>query len=151
MASVESDLVDRREQIMNSVDKALNAAWPERKGPAYEREMERAASDLDRVFGEMQNCNAAYIEQSRCLRYLGSVYADLAPARGGSMLAKANECYEHAEALLRKHHDVFEQAKLDFNIANTLRQLDPNNAVQLKEAERRFLSARSVFESKAPQ
>jgi nucleoside 2-deoxyribosyltransferase len=70
---------------------------------------------------------------------------------GNNVLAKARDAYQKAEMLLEGCSDTLERAKLDFNFGNTLRQLDPNDTLQLQEAERRFLAARKVFAEKAPQ
>lgn len=141
----------RREQAMDRADRALDKAWPERKGQEYVREMESAAKDLERIAVEMQAAGIEPVEQSRAYCYLGSVYSDLAPALGKQLLMKSRDAYEKAESLLGVHGDALERAKLDFNFGNTLRQLDPNDTRQLQEAERRFLAARKVFAEKAPQ
>jgi len=87
----------------------------------------------------------------RTYRHLGSVYADLEPAQGKEMLIKAKGAYQLAEDLLRGETDGLERAKLNFNYANTLRQLDPNDIRQLEEAKERFLAARVYFVKNAPQ
>jgi hypothetical protein len=79
------------------------------------------------------------------------VYSDLAPALGKKMLIKARDAYLRAEALLEGCGDEVEKAKLNFNFGNTLRQIDPNDVEQLREAEHRFLKAREVFAGQAPQ
>lgn len=151
MADKESNLVARREQAMDRADRALDKAWPDRKGHEFVSEMESVASELVKTMSEMQASGIERIEQSRTYRYLGSVYSDLAPALGKQMLEQAREAYRKAEDLLEGSDDVLEQAKLDFNFGNTLRQLDPNNIQQLQEAERRFLAARKVFAEHSPQ
>ena len=151
MAGMKPDLLKRREQAMDRADRALNKAWPERKGEEYVREMESAAGELERIAREMHASGIDQVEQSRTHRYLGSVYADLSPAQGKQSLMKSRDAYRKAESLLGKHGDALERAKLDFNFGNTLRQLDANDIGQLQEAERRFLSARKVFAEQAPQ
>lgn len=140
------DLIARREQAMDHADKLIEKAWPERKGAAYLQGMQLVASKLVKTVAEMQACGIHAVEQSRTYRYLGSVCSDLAPALGKRMLEEAREAYLKAEALLEGHEDPLEHAKLDFNLANTLRLLDANDIDQLQEAERRLLSARKVFE-----
>ena len=151
MAGMTSDLVARREEVMDRADRALDKAWPDRKGQEYVSEMESAAKELEGIAVEMQVAGIEPVEQSRTYRYLGSVYSDLAPALGKQLLMKSRDAYQKAETLLGVHGDVLEQAKLDFSFANTLRQLDPNDTKRLQEAERRFLAARKVFAEKAPQ
>jgi len=151
MSDEQNALVKRREAAMDRVDRALDKAWPERKGPEYVREMEWASGELERIASEMEAKGVKPIEQSRTYRYLGSVHADLAPALGKQALRKARDAYLKAERLLAGHGDALERAKLDFNFGNALRQLDPNDAKQLQEAERRFLAARKVFAEEAPQ
>lgn len=151
MSVNKSDLVKRREETMNRADRAVDKAWPERKGQEYVREMESAAKELERIASEMQAAGVEPVEQSRVYRYLGSVYSDLAPAQGKQLLVKSRDAFRKAESLLGTHGDALERAKLDFNFGNTLRQLDPNDSEQLREAERRFLAARKVFAEQAPQ
>ncbi len=146
-----TDLLTRREQAMDRADRALDKAWPERKGQQYVREMESAARELQEVAVEMQASGMEPVELSRAYRYLGSVYSDLAPALGKQMLVKAKNVYQKAETLLEGYGDALERAKLDFNLGNALRQLDPNDTEQLREAERRFLAARKVFADRSPQ
>jgi nucleoside 2-deoxyribosyltransferase len=145
------DLSEQREAAMDRADRALNKAWPERKGEEYVREMEWAAREFERIAAEMKASGTELLEQSRAYRYLGSIHADLAPALGKQALMKSRDAYRHAESLLGNHGDALERAKLDFNFGNTLRQLDPNDVKQLQEAERRFLVARKVFAEQAPQ
>lgn len=151
MSSDENALVKRREEAMDRADRALDKAWPERKGLEYVREMQSAASELERIAADMQAASVQAVERSRTYRYLGSVYSDLASAQGKPLLLKSRDAYLNAERLLAGHGDALERARLDFNFGNTLRQLDPNDAAQLQEAERRFLTARKVFAERAPQ
>src|SRR6266852_2718750 len=151
MGSIQSGLVARREQMMDRVDRALDKAWPERKGEEYVREMEAAAKEFEEIAKAMRASGVEAVEESRAYRYLGSVLSDLAPASGKQMLSKSIDAYRKAEALLEGHGDALEQAKLDFNFGNTLRQLDPNDIEQLQEAERRFMAARKVFAVQATQ
>lgn len=145
------DLAEQREEAMDRADRALNKAWPERKGEEYVREMEWAAREFERIAAEMEASGTELVEQSRAYRYLGSIHADLAPALGKQALMKSRDAYRHAESLLGNHGDALERAKLDFNFGNTLRQLDPNDVALLQEAERRFLAAQRVFAVQAPQ
>jgi nucleoside 2-deoxyribosyltransferase len=151
MAATKPELLKQREQAMDRADRALDKAWPERKGEEYVREMESAAAALDRIAAQMHAAGSEPLEQSRVYRYLGSVRADLAPALGKQSLMKSRDAYRKAESLLGDHGEPLERAKLDFNFGNTLRQLDPNDVGLLQEAERRFLSARKVFAEQAPQ
>ncbi|MCK4856895.1 MAG: DNA2/NAM7 family helicase [candidate division Zixibacteria bacterium] len=144
-------LVERRERTMDRVDRALDTHWPDRKGSEYEREMEAAARELESIAAEMRREHAAPLEQSRTYRFLGSVYSDLAPALGHGMLIRAKDAYLEAERLLAGHGSALEEAKFDFNFANTLRQLDPNDSEQLADARRRLTSAREIFQKEAPQ
>ncbi len=136
---------------MNRADRALDKAWPERKGQEYVQAMESAARELLAIAGDMKVKGVDPVEQSRTYRYLGSVYSDLAPALGKNILTRASDAYQMAETLLEGHGDPLERAKLDFNFGNTLRQIDPNDAEQLREAERRFVAARKVFAEQSPQ
>lgn len=146
-----SDLLSRREQAMDRADRVLDKAWPARTGDEYVREMKSSAKELEKIAAEMQASGIDRVEQSRAYRYLGSVYSDLAPALGKEMLVKARNAYQKAETLLEGFGDVLERAKIDFNLGNALRQLDPNDSEQLREAEHRFLAAREVFAKHSPQ
>jgi len=136
---------------MARADRALDAAWPARKGDDYVREMRWAVSQLETIAGEMQAKGFNLVEQSRTYRHLGSVYSDLEPALGKEMLLKARTAYQAAETLLLGQSDDLERAKLNFNFANTLRLIDPNDIDQLHEANLRLLAARAYFAANAPQ
>lgn len=146
-----TDLVARREAVMDRAERALDAAWPSRQGSDFVKAMQAAAAELERIAGAMVAAGTPAVEQSRVHRYRGSILSDLAPALGKGMLEAARDAYLLSEELLKGHSDRLEQAKLNFNFGNTLRQLDPNDMAQLKEAERRFLAAKSVFERSAPE
>jgi len=145
------DLIKRRQQIMDRADRALTAAWPERKGESYVHEMCSAVKELEAIAAQMRAEGFDLVEQSRTYRHLGSVYADLAPALGKEMLVKAKAAYQAAETLLEGQSDELERAKLNFNFANTLRQIDPNDIEQLQESKQRLLDARAYFAMSAPQ
>ena len=151
MTNNNSELVERRESTMDRADRALNKAWPERTGEDYVREMQSAATDLESIVKEMHVFGVEPVETSRTYRYIGSVYSDLALALGKPMLTTAMQAYSQAENQLEGHDDKLEHAKLDFNFGNSLRQFDPNDIDKLREAERRFLSARQVFAEQSPQ
>ena len=61
------------------------------------------------------------------------------------MLGRAKESYIKAEKLLEDCDDEMAIAKLNFNYANTLRQIGPNNLDLLQEAKSRFQSAEKYF------
>ncbi|MEZ4849185.1 MAG: hypothetical protein R3B93_11320 [Bacteroidia bacterium] len=143
-------LINRREQAMDRADRALDAAH-DRKGLNFVREMQSVVKELGEIAEAMQQAGTSEFEQSRTYSYLGSVYSDLAPASGKHLLLKAKEAYEQAERLLKDSDDMLAHAKLNFNFANTLRQIDPNNIEQLQEAKLRLLAAKKVFEVQAPQ
>jgi len=136
---------------MAAVDRAVEAAWPERKGDAYVRAMQAAAAELEAIASVMQAVGSDPVEQSRTQRSLGCVYGDLGPALGKAMLQKAYDCFLRAEGFLTGRSETLEQAKIDFNIGNMLRQIDASDTVLLQEAERRLLAARPVFEVWAPE
>jgi nucleoside 2-deoxyribosyltransferase len=136
---------------MDRADAALNAHWPDRTGPDYEREMLAAATELKSVAAELRKAGADRLEQGRTQRLLGSVYSDLASASGHDMLERARDAYLEAERLLAGQEDALEHAKLDFNFGNTLRQLDPDDVALLTDARRRFLRARAIFQERAPR
>jgi len=144
-------LIDRRERAMDRADRALDAAWPHRTGADYVAEMQGAAEELEQIAATMQQDGGDPVEQSRSYSYLGSVYSDLAPTLGKKMLFQAKDAYLKAEALLKDCDDPLAHAKLNFNFANTLRQIDPNNVEQLQEAKRRFLFAKKIFAVQSPQ
>jgi hypothetical protein len=145
------NLIRQRENAMDRADAAVNSAWPERTGESYVKEMQSVANELQNVAVSMENEGIGYMELSRTFRYLGSIYADLAPALGNSMYSKSKDHYLKAEKLLKGCDDDMEVARLNFNYANTLRQMDPNNIDQLQEAKARFLSAKETFTIHAPE
>lgn len=146
-----NELVSRREEVMKAANAALDAAWPERKGDEYIRATRWAVGELESLAAKMRTTRLDAVEQSRTYRYLGSLHADLEPALGSEMLLKAKTCYQTAEQLLEGQSDELERAKLNFNFANALRQIDPNDIQQLQEAKRRLLAARGTFAVAAAQ
>jgi len=139
------DLLKYREQVMEQANRALDAAWPERKGEDFVRQSRWAISEFKKILTEMSAEGFDQVEQSRTYRFLGSVYADLEPALGKEMLLKAKEAYQTAETLIEGQSNKLEQAKLNFNFANTLRLIEPNDMEQLQEAKQRLLDARTFF------
>ncbi len=144
-------LIADRERIMDTVDQALDRAWPHRTGSDFERAMNRAAEELEGVIQSMEIAGVTGIELSRAFRYLGSIYSDLVPARGPGLWASAERAYRAAEGQLANSSDGLERAKLDFNYANALRQIDANDRARLEDAQRRLQSARTAFATQAPQ
>jgi hypothetical protein len=132
------DLIKRREQVMDIADRAIDAVWPIRNGEEYVRQMQAAAEELQEIATQMSTKGISNLEQSKTYRFLGSVFSDLAPELGTELLLKAKEAYEKAEILLQGIADELEKAKLNFNFANTLRQIDPNNLQLLNEARIRY-------------
>ena len=151
MTDSQSELIARRESAMNRADRALDKAWPKRLGEDYVREMQSAAKDLESIVEKMHTFGVKPVETSRTYRYIASIYSDLEPALGKQMLTTAMRAYSQAEIQLEGQDDALEHAKLDFNFGNLLRQFDPNDIDKLREAERRFLSARQVFAEQSPQ
>lgn len=143
-------LINQREDAMDRADAAVSAAWPERKGEKYVKEMQFAADELQNIAVSMEKEGVDSVEISRTFRYIGSIYADLAPALGNSMYTKSKDVYLRSEKLLEGCTDDLERAKLNFNYGNTLRQMDPNNIDQLQEAKNRFLSAKEAFTVHSP-
>jgi hypothetical protein len=146
-----ADLIAARERAMDRADAALDRAWPGRSGAGYVAEMRAAAAAIEQVAAELKAAAAPAIERSRTHRYLGSIYSDLAPALGRDWLRRARDAYLEAERLLPEAERGLDRAKLDFNFANTLRQLDPNDVPALEEARRRLAEARAVFAKHAPE
>ncbi len=146
-----NSLISKREEVMDMVDRALDAAWPHRTGNVYVGEMQTAENQLLQIAAIMQERNIETVEQSRTYRYLGSVYSDLSPALGKDMLLKAKDAYLQAERLLEGYDDIAEKAKLNFNFAITLRQIDPNDSELLNDAKRRVVDASKYFEKYAPE
>ncbi|HCY77484.1 MAG TPA: hypothetical protein DHV28_16330 [Ignavibacteriales bacterium] len=142
---MERNLINFREQLMDSVDQAVDKTWPTHVGDDFVREMQWAVDELINICNEMKAKGISKLEQSRTYRYLGNVYSDLEPALGKQMLLKAIQTYKMAELLLKDQSDEFEKAKLNFNYGNTLRQIDPDNIELLQESRQRILSCRAYF------
>lgn len=145
------DLINQRESTMDRADRALDAAWPSRIGSEYVHEMQAVAEELKGIAAAMAQEKVDPAEQSRVYRYLGSIYSDMAPALGHDNLFESQKFYEKAEHLLEGNDDLLEQAKLNFNFANTLRQVDPDNIELLEESKRRFMFAKDILQIKAPE
>ena len=145
------ELIKRRDEVMDVAWKALDAAWPERKGEEFVRTMRWAVKEIEAIAAEMGRKKIDPVEQGRTYRHLGSLYSDLQPAAGDQVLLDAKKSYEYTERLLEGQNDELETAKLRFNLANTLRLIDPNNVGYLEGARQRLLAARAYFAGHAPQ
>lgn len=142
---MKGDIIERRERAMDQAMTAIEGVWPTRTGGQYVREMRSALDELESIAAEMDRHGIDRVEQSRTYRYIGSLYADLGPALGPDMLLNAKKAFQSAERLLEGQRDEWERAKLNFNFANTLRLMDPNDDAQLAEARQRLLDARAFF------
>lgn len=143
-------LIQRRDEVVDRADRAVQAAWPRRQGEPYVRQMRGAIEELEGIASAMATAGIDPVQRARTYRQLGSLYADLEPALGQQMLLHAKVDYELAEGLLQGQHDDLERAKLDFNYANALRQMPGMDVPQLQDARRRLLSARAAFLRMAP-
>lgn len=144
------ELVRQRDETMARADAAHAADWPARSSAEFLRVTEWAAGELRRIADSMASGKANALERARTLRHLAGLYWDLAPARGPEQLLEAEGIYREAEHLLQGTHDEEEFAKLDYNLANTLRQIDPNDADRLNEARVRAHRARAYFAAHNP-
>lgn len=136
---------------MQRADRALDAAWPARASQEFVTETMACGEALKSLCARMQAERLDAVEQSRTHRLLGALYADLEPALGKTMLSRAVAAYAVAEDLLVGQEDELERAKLNFNYANALRLLDPDDIRRLEEAKQRFLAARGFFATNAPE
>lgn len=151
MNATVTQLIAQRERAMALADRLVEEAWPARKGADYVRGMTRVAEELAVLAAELAQLGAPALEVSRTHSNLGSVLSDLAPALGDEQLARALEAFREAERLLAGVDDAMAHAKLQFNLANSLRQLGKGDPATLDEAERRLLLAREVFSVQAPE
>ena len=111
------------------------------------------ASALEPVIGELERIIAAAtadksdpVELSRTLRWLGDAHFDHGRFAGQPSWHAAAQAYLRAEQLLEDGSAPIEQAKLDFNFANTLAQLSDGADVKLLEAaDIRYRRAAQVF------
>ncbi|PQP34124.1 hypothetical protein C6A37_09400, partial [Desulfobacteraceae bacterium SEEP-SAG9] len=62
------NLIIQRENAMDRADAAVNAAWPERKGESYAKEMQSAANELQKLVVSMENEGMGFMELSRTFR-----------------------------------------------------------------------------------
>jgi hypothetical protein len=148
---MEKELIASREAVMDKVDLALDSAWPERTGEAFIKKMSDAVSRLQSIAEQMNKEGVSKTEIGRTYTSLGSVYSDLKPSLGIEMLHKAKDAYLKAESYLKDCKDELILAKFNFNYANTLRQIDPNNTGLLAEARLRYEYAEEHFSALAPQ
>lgn len=126
--------------------------WPTRQGQPFTRELTQVVNTLEALAREADATGGDMLERSRTWRYLGDVYFDLARGKEASLLAKGSEAYTRAEALLKGLRNTLEEAKLNFNYANTLRGLSGGTRRALmEEAKARYQRAAALFERELPQ
>lgn len=109
-------------------------------------------ADLQQVASESNDTHGDRLERSRTYRYLGDAYFDLARGKDKGLLEIGSKAYARSECLLKGLGNDVEQAKLDFNYANTLRGLGAGtDRVLMEEAKTRYGRALKIFERKLPQ
>ncbi|GKS57017.1 hypothetical protein YTPLAS18_05440 [Nitrospira sp.] len=143
--------LSRRQAAVDRHDAAL-ARWPDRTGPAFANELKGVVSELSALAVEADASGGDALERSRTWRYLADAYFDLAQGKEASLLSQGVEAYSKAEALLSDLGQTVEEAKLNFNFANTLRGLSAGTKQPLmEEAKTRYQRAAVVFARELPQ
>ncbi|MCB0291162.1 MAG: hypothetical protein KDH97_12970 [Calditrichaeota bacterium] len=138
-------LLDRRQEVMARVMQVREDNWPERNGADYINQMEAAAGELAEIAELLRQNAAPRLEQSRTHAYIGSVRSEMEPALGKKALDLAMQAFGIAEGYLRGDEDPIYLASLDFNIANTLRQIPGMDLGIVVEAWQRLSRALAAF------
>ena len=143
--------LQRRQAALDQHDAAM-ARWPQHGGQAFEQQMREVVRDLETIAREADRGDPDELERSRTWRYLGDAYFDLAAGKDATLLQEGVAAYRRAEALLENAESPVDRAKLDFNLANTLRGLGgAADRPLLEEARRRYGQALETFSHHAPQ
>jgi hypothetical protein len=130
---------------------ALHDAAVSRHSPnfdaAFAAAMSEAIERLERVIADVERDPLAdLVEVSKTCRWLGDAWFDHGRHARRPSWERGAEAYLKAERLLAGRIAPVEQAKLDFNFGNTLRQLSEGTNVGLLEAaEARYDSAAKAF------
>jgi hypothetical protein len=144
-------LVSRRDEAMRKAEAALAADWPTRRDPQFLDVTRWAVGELEDIATRLDAEDASDLELGRTLRHLAGLHSDLAPALGGQELSAAERAYRTAEKFIARVGNTEEAAKIDFNLANTLRGIDPNDIARLDEARERVLRAKAYFAAHDPK
>jgi hypothetical protein len=121
-------------------------------GEVFTAEMKAVVAELAQIAEEGQASPRNSLECGRTWRYLGDALFDLARGKDAALLAMGARAYRHAEGLLEGTGDHVEQAKLDFNYANTLRGLGAGtDRILMEQAKAHYQRALVTFEKELPQ
>jgi nucleoside 2-deoxyribosyltransferase len=145
-----NQLIAIREILMDKADEVLNSVWPDRTGTFFTNEMKNILNQMISLVHKMENSGIGELELSKTYSYIGQISSDLSPALGNSMLLKARDSYLKSEKLLQNCNDEMAVAKLNFNFANTLRQIDSTDIYNLLDAKRRLKLSEKYFSVHRP-
>lgn len=141
-------MIEERDELMRRLWAAEDSATPPAKLRAQALEV---ASGLERILAARPP-RADPGETARTWRYLGDACFLAAEKKHQRELERGRAAYLRAEALLADRPDPLAKAKLDFNLANTLRALgEPPRFPHLEEAARRYAAARAVAQELQPE
>src|SRR5262245_38374515 len=147
------EVVRRRDQIMEPLWQIEEKA--EAEASQILEVARKTTGEMQQLLKEWQGSPEA--EENRgdtgkMLRYLGDALFSLSGKKDRKLLAAAREAYQRGEPLLDGEGDRLQLAKLNFNLANTLRLIavpDSDRAL-MEEARRRYNAARHTFQSEMP-
>lgn len=147
---MDSEFIRDRQQIMDQFwfaeDRSGGADSPEVRQAAA-----KAVSQLEELLARSED-DFDDRERGLTLRYLGDAYFSLSGKNDQESLAKGRRAYMRAELLTRSAGDRLDMAKLNFNMANTLRAIgEAPDFPFLAEARRRYNDALKVFSAGMPE
>lgn len=138
------------DELLQRHDAAV-AQWPTLEGAGFKQALSAVTDGLEALARRAAAGCMGAADRSRLWRHLGDALSDLAARRDPDVLDRALAAYGLAEQALNGVEAPLEQAKLNFNCANTLRaRSGGTDRVLLEEAGLRYRLANAGFRKHAP-
>jgi len=146
---MQAHLILQRDQIMARLWAVEDSGVPEDSRELFDA-AQTATHDMTLLVRKLDD-SAHPLQAGRSWKYLGDTFYTRAAKKDQECLEQACEAYLTAETLLEQAGDQIELAKLNFNLANSLRLTDEGmNRVNMEEAKRRYFRALQLFQQFMP-
>ena len=142
--------LNKREKILQQLWAAQDRAAPNYESPELAAAGQTAANALERLLSENADAKPS-VEVGLTWRYAGDAWFCASAKTNQDHIRRSLGAYERAEALLRDSGRELDLAKLRFNYANALRQVDGDaNLPALQKAQRLYYAALLTFRKLQP-